>query len=487
MKKSKFLLIIFLLAIAFSLNALAETHVIRKLGRYPFCRCRGDIPTAEVMKEIVKTYAGDVKYGFDMAGYGDIYLAFLDQLEKGVFEEIAFPVGEKLMWMLYRVRGRIKVLEDVEWGGKEPLEAFSFKVIKDGRCFEFIMPKPCGNISLYKITEVIPYCDLKVTPTKVNIGEPVTIDVCKTENAVAVEVNILDEAGNKIETKKIEMATCKWQTSFDKPGKYTFEAVAISALEVRSTNPCKGEVIVNAPPICEIKVSLKEAYIRKPFTFDVTGSTDPDGTISSATIIITDEAGNEIDRKVIDSPPFVWERTFDKPGIYRVSATVKDDFGAISVNECSDTFTVKRKILGFMVDIGWLRVKTCLGDYIFGRGGLNFHLIQDKLDAAILIGGGIPVAQKPEDAFKSILLIDGLLNYYAGPFAIGGGFGISTGVKKSGWKDKTHVEFLIDTGFSLYQKDEIRAGLFAEGRLALDKLGDISGYHKFGLGFRLSF
>ena len=108
MKKFKFLLIILLLGVAFSLNALAQTHVIKKLGRYPFCRCRGGIPTAEVMKEIVKTYAGDVKYGFDMAGYGDIYLTFLDQLEKGVFEEVSLAPGEKLMWMLYRVRGKEK-------------------------------------------------------------------------------------------------------------------------------------------------------------------------------------------------------------------------------------------------------------------------------------------------------------------------------------------------------------------------------------------
>ena len=487
MKKSKFLLIILLLGVAFSLNALAQTHVIKKLGRYPFCRCRGGIPTSEVMKEIVKTYAGDVKYGFDMAGYGDIYLTFLDQLEKGVFEEVSLAPGEKLMWMLYRVRGKVKVLEDVEWGGEEPLEAFSFKVIKDGRCFEFIMPKPCGNISLYKITEVVPFCDLKVSPTKVNIGEPVTVDVCKSENAAVVEINVLDESGNKIQSKKLEMASCKWQISFDKPGKYIFEAVASSVLEVRSTNPCKGEVTVNAPPVCEIKVSPLEAYIRKPFTFDASASSDPDGSVSSVTFIITDEAGNEIDRKTIDSPPFVWERAFEKPGVYKVSAVVKDDFGAVSVNECSGTFTVKRKILGFMIDAGWLRVKSCVGDYIFGRAGLNFHLVQDKLDAAILIGGGIPVAQQPEDAFQSILIVDGLLNYYSGPFSIGGGLGISTGVKKSGWKDKTHVEFLIDTGFSFYQKDELRAGLFAEGRFALDKLDDISGYHKFGLGFRLSF
>jgi flagellar hook assembly protein FlgD len=487
MKNKKLILFALFMIVLFSMTLLAETHVIKKLGRYPFCRCRGGIPTGEVMKEIVKTYAEDVKYGFDMAGYGDIYLAFLDQLETGKFEEVLLPVGEKLMWMLYRVKGRVKVLEDVEWGGKEPLEAFSFKVIKDGRSFEFIMPKPCGNISLYKITEVVPYCAIEVSPAKVNLGEPVTVDVCKSENAATVEVNILDEAGNKLETKKVETASCKWQTSFDKPGKYTFQAVAISALEVRSTNPCQAEVVVNAPPYCEIKVSPEEAYIRKPFTFDASASSDTDGSVTSVTIVITDEAGNEVDRKTIDSPPFVWERTFDKPGIYRFSATVKDDFNAVSVNECSGSFTVKRRILGFIVDAGWLRVKSCRGDYLFGRAGLNFHLIQDKLDAALMIGGATPIAQQPEGAFKSILMVDGLLNYLAGLFTLGGGLGISTGVKKTGWQDKTHVELLIDTGFSFYQKDDLRAGIFAEGRFALDKLDDISGYHKYSLGFRLSF
>ncbi|MFQ6083269.1 MAG: PKD domain-containing protein [Candidatus Aminicenantia bacterium] len=487
MRKKKLIFLITILLVVSFLNALAGTHVIRKLGKYPFCRCRGGIPTGEVMKEIVKTYAEDVKYGFDMAGYGDVYLPFLDQLETGTFEEATLPVGEKLMWMLYRVRGRVKVLEDVEWGGKEPLEAFSFKVIKEGRSYEFIMPKPCGNISLYKITEVVPFCAITVSPSKANIGYPITVDVCGSENAATVEVNILDEAGNKIETKVLETASCKWETSFDKPGKYTFQAVAISPLEIRSTNPCQAEVVINAPPFCQITVTPEEAYLKKPFTFDASGSSDPDGRVTSVTMVITDEAGNEVDRKVIDGPPFVWEKTFDQPGIYRVSATVTDDFGAVSVNECFGTFTVKRKILGFIIDAGWLRVKSCVGDYLFGRGGLLFHLVQDKLDAALMLGGGIPIAQQPEDAFKSIFVIDGLLNYYAGPFTLGGGLGVSSPVKKSGWEDNYHVEFLLDTGFNFYQKDEIKAGLFAEGRFALDKLDDISGYHKYWIGLRVTF
>jgi len=39
-------------------------------------------------------YAGDIKYGFDQAGYGDIYLAFIDQLKSAQFEDTTWNIGE---------------------------------------------------------------------------------------------------------------------------------------------------------------------------------------------------------------------------------------------------------------------------------------------------------------------------------------------------------------------------------------------------------
>ena len=76
------------------------------------------------MKTIAEKYAGDIKYGFDQVGMSDLYLPFLDQLKAAAFTEKTIPVGDKFYWMLFRVKGKVKVWEDVEWAGKKPLDGF---------------------------------------------------------------------------------------------------------------------------------------------------------------------------------------------------------------------------------------------------------------------------------------------------------------------------------------------------------------------------
>jgi len=53
-------------------GASAEVKKIKSMGNFTFVRIKGSIPTPEVMKMLADRYAGDIKYGFDQAGYGDI-------------------------------------------------------------------------------------------------------------------------------------------------------------------------------------------------------------------------------------------------------------------------------------------------------------------------------------------------------------------------------------------------------------------------------
>ena len=112
--------LIFLLVI----GASAEVKKIKSMGNFTFVRVRGTIPTPEVMKILADRYAGDIKYGFDQAGYGDIYLAFIEQLKSAQFEDITWNIGETVKWMLFRSQGKIKVTGPLEWAGKKPLEVF---------------------------------------------------------------------------------------------------------------------------------------------------------------------------------------------------------------------------------------------------------------------------------------------------------------------------------------------------------------------------
>jgi hypothetical protein len=139
-------IVIFLLGILiiFSLNSFAETKKLEQIGRYTLVRIKGEVPTSEVMKILVDKYAGDIKYGFDMAGYGELYLPFMDQLKASAFKENELAVGDKLMWMVFRSQGRIKLVEDLEWAGKEPLPIFSFIVKRAINTSNSSCPGPAG-------------------------------------------------------------------------------------------------------------------------------------------------------------------------------------------------------------------------------------------------------------------------------------------------------------------------------------------------------
>ena len=77
MKNKKALALVASILILFTLTSFAETKKLKEIGRYTLVRIKGEVPTSEVMKILVDKYAGDIKYGFDLAGYGDLYLPFI--------------------------------------------------------------------------------------------------------------------------------------------------------------------------------------------------------------------------------------------------------------------------------------------------------------------------------------------------------------------------------------------------------------------------
>ena len=73
MKYKKLTCLVLAVLFLASLSALAETKKITSMGHYTFARIRGNVPTEKVMKTLVDKYAADIKAGFEMAGYGDLY------------------------------------------------------------------------------------------------------------------------------------------------------------------------------------------------------------------------------------------------------------------------------------------------------------------------------------------------------------------------------------------------------------------------------
>ena len=246
MKHKRLIIFIVGLLIVFSLSTFAQTTKLKTIGKYTFVRVRGEVPTQDVMKRLVERYAEDIKTGFDLAGAGDLYLPFMAQLKSQAFEEKSLPAGDKLRWMLFRSQGKVKVAQDIEWAGRAPLEVFAFNVEKDDQAYEFVMPRPCGNIALRGITaREVPVppavCALVVSPAKVNLKDMVTVDMSGSQYATSMEVEVIGSDGLKIATHAFTPEAGKKQTSFDRPGVYTFKGRAMSGTGLGLDEPLRGD------------------------------------------------------------------------------------------------------------------------------------------------------------------------------------------------------------------------------------------------------
>jgi hypothetical protein len=467
--------------ILFTLNTLAETKRLEQIGRYTLVRIKGDVPTDEVMKTLLEKYAGDIKYGFDLAGYGDLYFPFMDQIKGASFKEKEIAVGDKFMWMLFRSQGKVKVVQDLEWAGKEPLPVFSFTVVKEFMHYEFVMPKPCGNISLLKVEEIVPdaVCDIKVEPEKANINDPISVDMSGSQHAKSMEVEVFNAEGKKITTKTLTPDSPKWQTNFDKPGEYVFRAKAFNAKGTPSTNPCDAKTYINHPPICQLTATPEEDYITKPFTFDASGSSDTDGEVVKANFEIADETGNVMDTHATGTP-FNWEMVFDKAGVYTVTVVVIDDFGAMS-EPCRAEIKVKEKKLYGLADVGFPQAKGSHGPYIHGRLGIALML---PSNFSLFLEGGGALSMKDEP-WKSFMLVNAILNYHFDPVYVGAGMGISSQVRVD--RDQSDVFLLGNIGVNLFNNYTTIGSIFFEAHGPVGEGRSFSKHHKLILGFRLLF
>lgn len=543
MRKKKLSILIIGALLIFSISSFAETKKLERIGFYTLCKCKGEIPTAEVMKSIVERYAGDIKYGFDMVGYGDMYLTFIDQIKEAQLIEKELPVGERMMWMLYRSRGRVKVVEDLEWAGTEPLGVYSFFVEKNDRVYEFVMPKPCGNVALRKIGTgkefikelrelgkieefkeeyeefiekyIVPdaICDISVTPQKANVGDPISIDMSGSQNAKSMQVEIYDSVGTKVAVQMLTPEAPKWQTTFDKPGEYTFKPMAFNAEGKPSENPCEAQIYVNFPPICKLAIDCLPCkhLVGMPIIINASDSTDPDGEVVRVDIEIIDEAGNVVDKMTITEKPFEWERAFTEPGSYAITARVTDDFGAVSepcalgppvepgVEVPLEEFRIDvvHKKLFLLVDVAPMAVKVprytspatfvdCWGFYFALRAGLLYKIVPNLLEFIIKGGGAYNfTSEDPDgDEWRPVLMASVLLNFRQGPFFIGAGVGLTTEVKANQVND---ADIIANLGFDAFEILKATTSIFGELRVPIGERHCFFRSYKILAGLRLHF
>jgi hypothetical protein len=154
MKDKKWHLVVIGLMILTSLNIFGETKKLRDIGRYRFIPIKAGVSPSELMKTVLEKYADDIERGFELAGHPELYLPFIDRIRQSAYKEGQLAVGDKMLWMIFRSQGQIKVVHDLEWAGQEPLPVYLFSVPEGDKKYELIMPVSCGNISLQRVESV---------------------------------------------------------------------------------------------------------------------------------------------------------------------------------------------------------------------------------------------------------------------------------------------------------------------------------------------
>lgn len=101
------------------------------------------------------------------SGMADQVLEVLRTSDPAVVRQVDFPVGGRLDWMAHRRRGKATILRMVQWGGTAPIKAFQFDVEANERIYTFIVPQPCGNLSLVNSRAVPPPPPPPPTPAAV--------------------------------------------------------------------------------------------------------------------------------------------------------------------------------------------------------------------------------------------------------------------------------------------------------------------------------
>ena len=496
LRKSVVIFVVMALA-ALTAISYAQTTKLKRIGLYTFCTTKGQEPTPATMKGLFDANSADIKAGFDQAGNPELYEPFMEQMKTAEWQDTTVPVGETFPWMLFKARGQVKVARNIEWAGKEPLPVFIVPIKRDWKQYEFIIPKGCGNIAISgRVINLVPpaVCSLVVTPARANVNDPITVDMSGTQFARSMTVEITDAQGLKLATQELTAQSPKWQTKFDKPGEYSFKAVAVNMEGLASTNPCAAKVSINFPPICKLWTSCMpcEDYVGRPITFDASGSSDPDGQIAKIVFELLDAEGNVIDTCVTTRKPWIWEKVFTKPGSYTISTTVFDNDGAQSSasDPCRLTFEVTQKRFFWNVGAGFglhggandamTGATTVLSGFL--RVGGFYWLTPDKWSLTFSAGGALPFSGSP---WKAIFTGDALINGHFDNFFIGTGLGVSSASQAEDANHGFGLDIPLQIGFEVFDKWTSKGQLFAEYRFPVARPHDYN--YKANLGFRFLF
>ena len=267
--KKKVIFLVLVLSFLFGIHPLYASTQLKRLGANPFLKV--EALRAEAIYPIIMKNKEDARLGFIKAGAVNLFHPFMEQLKTAKIDAVQVPPGETFMWMIFKKKKKVFVLNDVEWAGKAPFEGYRLVIEHNKRAYEFIIPKVCFNIALKSVADIPvkapvkaepkkevakvvealknqpPQCNLTVSPKRFLTGSTVISDASKSIDSdgkiVSVTFTITDSKGSVVEEKVVEEAPFIYKTKMKKAGVHKIQAmVKDDAGDESPVNSCTREV-----------------------------------------------------------------------------------------------------------------------------------------------------------------------------------------------------------------------------------------------------
>ncbi len=447
---------------------------IERLGVHPFMKKR--VITPQDLRNIEK-YEADLKTGFEMVGASELLTPFIEELKAGRLWDAELKKGDTVKWMLFKERGKVKVVTDGEIAIKKPVKAYRVTFYKDLKTYDFVIPSICGNIALMSVKEhPAPECFLEVSPGRIEVGNPVILDLCKSKNWIKGVIKVTS-GGKEISTIEATKEDCKKTFTANEPGNYKFEATVYEEHGAASANPCVASVEYwkNLPPQCDLKVSPEKVLTGEEVTLDASGSSDPEGKLVGVKFTIKTDGA--VEEKRISEPPYLYKFKPTKAGNYKVELVAIDDHN-VNSSTCEGTYTALRR--GFFLAESGVMSQADPRIFLPLRFGYHYRINKNYRVAGIL-GYNIKIkGSSDDDEYGNPFTIDLLFFHHPERFFIGVGTGL--------WlvKNESNLDFIVKGGYEVYYTDNMGVYLFLEGRLPYVNFDEKSdrGVVLFGGGIR---
>ncbi|KJS02049.1 MAG: hypothetical protein VR65_06715 [Desulfobulbaceae bacterium BRH_c16a] len=192
---------------------------LMEIGRSPFCV---PLENSDQLIAMVKSRAGEVEKGFELAGRSELYQPFMTQIETTQIQRNEYPKGTRFEWMFFKKKGKgqVRIARDVTWGNEDTFPGYQFDIEHEGTRSTFVVPLGCGNIALLGESRVeepapapvarinqAPTCGMAVSPTKAFCGDTITVDARNSsdpDGTIAnMKIAVVDKTGKVVSEKSV--------------------------------------------------------------------------------------------------------------------------------------------------------------------------------------------------------------------------------------------------------------------------------------------